>query len=143
MTATKYPQPVMLRLVLEGTIPSKKNNKILKVNKAGKPYQTTAAHFKKWMREKAVPKVEAWLLRQLEERPEISFPIDAPLKCSIMFYFGDKRTRDLGNKEETIYDLLVDCGVIKNDSCYVVSKKSCDWMYRKGKPGADVYLTFR
>lgn len=35
---------------------------------------------------------------------------------SLTFYFPDKRRCDLTNKAESVMDLLVDCGILEDDS---------------------------
>jgi len=45
----------------------------------------------------------------------LSFPIDA-CTSSIYFYWGNNMGRDSTNKAETIHDLLVDSGIIKDDT---------------------------
>jgi Holliday junction resolvase RusA-like endonuclease len=133
-------QPITLKLVIKGTIPSKKNNKQLGVNKAGKPYSTTSARFKQWHKQHHY-QVTEWLYKQVERYPDLEVPMLKKIKMKVLFYFGDDKDRDLSNKLETIQDLLTDTGVIYNDS-YRVLAIEADGKYVKGHTRTEIYLTF-
>ncbi len=127
-----------LRFLLTGTLPSKKNQWI-----AANNFKQLAASADKT---KSVTEVLAYISENLKAyiRPNnnyiafekrtilllvdqaayyqkkfarfgLSYPIDTATS-SIYFYWSDNKGRDSTNKAETIHDLLVDSGILSNDS---------------------------
>jgi Holliday junction resolvase RusA-like endonuclease len=99
-------------ITLNGIPPSKKNSKRILVNKrTGKRFISSSLRHKEWhdlqMKLMAIHKVERTMFE----------------KCYIMIGFrvSDKIKRDLTNMADSIMDLLVDYGVIKDDNYHVVN----------------------
>jgi len=99
-----------MQIILKGRIPSKKNSKYL-VYRGGRPYFIPSPAYKLWHEE------QSWVIKKC--RPKT--PIE---KCDVtlIFYAPDRRAADLTNKAESIMDLLVDNGIIKDDNWFVVIK---------------------
>ena len=55
-----------------------------------------------------------WQLKEQRTRP-----MEGKIGVEMMFYFPDKRRADLTNKAESVMDLLVDAGIIKDDNASV------------------------
>lgn len=69
-----------------------------------------------------------------------SLPI-ARAKIKVHFYFGDSFDRDLSNKFETIADMLVDAGIIIDDSFKVLKPITLDGWVCRDHPCTIIYLT--
>jgi len=93
-------------IVIDGRIPSKKNNK--EKTRWG---LRVSDRYREWHK-----KAKFELMKQ---NPKKYTNIES---ISIRFIFPDNRKADLTNKAESIMDLLVDCGVIEDDSWQHVPK---------------------
>lgn len=96
-------------LGLHGRIPSKKNSRIARFIGA-KRFTVPSPAYEAWHQEQS--------MKLAQYRP--SLPIE---KCEVIltFYAPDKRTTDLSNKAESVMDLLVDNGFLKDDNWFVVT----------------------
>lgn len=56
-----------------------------------------------------------------------------PLYIGMVFTFGDKRKNDLDNRMTSIMDLLVDSGIIEDDSYLNIDRVSACAKYEKDK----------
>ena len=65
---------------------------------------------------------------------------DVPVKMSFRFYHGTLRGRDSDNQVSSILDLLVDCGIIKDDKWNIVREFSVANFYAKNKPSCIVEI---
>lgn len=67
---------------------------------------------------------------------------DAPSfgRCtvSIKIIFPDKRRADVTNKAESVLDLLVDRGIIPDDSWQIIGAPILSYDYRKGEGGFEI-----
>jgi Holliday junction resolvase RusA-like endonuclease len=63
--------------------------------------------------------------------------------CSVEIHirFPDKRRSDLTNKAESIMDILVDAGVLEDDSWKVVNSLKLSWSYDKENPWAEIKIS--
>ncbi len=93
----------MNKIVLYGTVPSKKNSRIN--TKSGRSFPSS--------------KYTAWhktALQQLDSMQPI--PIGSPI---IFTYYSDsKRSGDLSNKWQSIEDTFTDCGIIEDDNWFIL-----------------------
>lgn len=112
---------------IEGRIPSKKNSRIN--TKSGRSFPSKA--YSKWHREATV---------QLLTRKVKRERIDSLKSITITFTFGDKRVADLTNKAESVMDLLVDYGFIKDDNWTVTGVVKLIPVYRKGIFRVDIEI---
>lgn len=102
--------PKEIVLTIKGRIPSKKNSRNIFFRR-GRLMNIPSAKYKEWHKSateqlKRVPK------KHLEDIESII----------IEFYAPDKRATDLTNKAESVMDLLVDTGIIKDDNWYIVRR---------------------
>lgn len=95
-----------MRLILTGRIPSKKNSKIM-VCRGKFPMLLPSQKYTEWHKEATLQ-----LIKQKVPKNQINHACS----ISVRFYFPDKRATDLSNKFESIADLLVDYGYIKDDN---------------------------
>lgn len=133
---------ITIRFVLTGKIPSKKNNQMSvsvrkyardwasKKQKLGIPPSWKDVHtaismcrskvrpnkeYQEWVK-KSIPVIQkqsAFWASQLSHKGLI-FPIDKST-LSLRLYFKDRYITDTVNKQQSIQDLLVEAGIIKND----------------------------
>lgn len=94
-------------IVITGRIPSKKNSRI--TTRSGKSFPS-----KKYTSWHKIAEDEL-----MQQSPKKYANIES---VTIWFILPDNRRADLTNKAESIMDLLVDCGVIEDDSWQHVPK---------------------
>lgn len=97
-----------MKITITGRVPSKKNSKQI-IPYRGRYIIVPSSDYKKWHKT-AAAQVNDLNLVQVEH-------VD---RMTLNFYAPDRRATDLTNKAESIMDLLVDCGVIKDDNWFVV-----------------------
>ncbi len=139
---------ITIRLAITGTIPSKKNQLYASTNLPllrGSLYRFTVVreaidwlerhmtaflkNSKRW--EEWVEKTKPVLLRQAksEEKKYAKWGVNLPLdnvSIRVYHYWKDNRVRDNSNKFESIADLLVDAGILKDDSWQVIGKNESE-----------------
>lgn len=164
-------QPKTLKLVLPGEVPEadevyevggetfrfKKSRKIVVPSKKNQqaidvvpkkdpvtgdityvPIPHPSAQHQKWTKEH-LPIFYAWK-RHMITNHGVDVPI-ARAKLKILFYFPDSKDRDLGNKAETIYDIMRDTGIIIDDRFKVLRPITLDGWTQRDKPRTEIYLT--
>lgn len=101
-----------MNLIISGETPSKKNSKIMNT-KTHRLFPSQK--YKEW-HDKAMLQV----LFQKSQSKEI-FPI-TKCKIKLEFYHADNKRRDSDNGTSSIFDLLVDCGILEDDNWQVVNR---------------------
>ena len=98
----------MVKLTLNGLIPSKKNSK--RILRAGnRPFIASSKEYGSWEKLTAIAMKQQTTVRNIDHA-----------RVTIQFTFGDRRRRDLSNKVEGIMDALVLAGILADDSWQVV-----------------------
>lgn len=98
-------------LTIYGRVPSKKNSRKLFVNKhSGRIGNLPSSDYQSWHQD---------ALMQLIQQKGFT-PCKG--KVQLTFFAGDKRKFDLTNKAESIMDLLVDAGYLKDDNYSIVGE---------------------
>jgi Holliday junction resolvase RusA-like endonuclease len=132
MTAQFSDRPLsLLELELLGQIRSKKNR-----------YQfngKTKAFFKDkiftdWNKDAA--------LQIKKQLPNLWEPLKKVESIDITFQFGTMHRKDISNSTESLNDLLVDCGVILDDSWTVVPQLMLRAHYSKNEPKAFIRIAY-
>lgn len=95
-------------IVLEGNIPVKKNSKQI-IYVRGKPIIISSKSHKEW-HTRAMWQLKAQRLK----------PIKGPVKIEMVAEFKTKRKKDLDGVLSSILDLLVDAGIIEDDTHTIV-----------------------
>lgn len=95
-------------ITLYGRVPSKKNGKIM-ICRGARPILISTPQFAAWHEE------QLWALKKHKVRYE-------SCKVVLTFYAPDNRAADLSNKAESVMDLLVDSGILKDDNWFVVNQ---------------------
>ena len=148
---------LVIRLIIPGTIPSKKNCQVADMNKkrvesilrssfgrpitediiervlSVKPFIRNSSRYKKWedkAREDLVKQCARW--HDSYSKYGLSYPIKTAT-ISIYHYWADPKERDNSNKAESIHDTLVASGIISNDSSLCLYKNTAEADVYKGE----------
>jgi len=101
----------LMKIVLPGDVPSKKNSKqIIWSKRLGRPFIISSNNHQKWHKE---------AFKELQATKYIGKNIQQTKICAT-FFSSTKRKFDLSNKWESIGDLLVDAKIIKDDNVTVI-----------------------
>lgn len=115
----------MIELVLEGNVPSKKNQRIN--TKEGLSFPSKA--FSDWQDEALI-----------EVRRQTRHRFLVPVSMELIIYFGNDTRSDLDNRLTSILDMLVEALVLRDDKWQDVPLIKVEAQYRKNKPGAFIRL---
>jgi hypothetical protein len=116
-------------LIIRGRIPSKKNSRLLFVQR-GRLMNIPSKQYAAWHKLASS--------QILEFKDQLIEDID---HIELDFYAPDRRGTDLTNKAESIMDLLVDNGIIKDDNWWIVSRLVLNFMgVDKAYPRCSVYI---
>jgi hypothetical protein len=121
----------IIKYYCPGSIPSKKNSKRvvpIKSKKTGKIKRVpiSSKRYVDWHKESME------FLKNEFGLPPI--PIQSCYKLIVDIYYGDFRKADNSNKVESIHDLLVDAGILKDDNWIVTGTTTQVPHYDKGMP---------
>ena len=97
------------KIIISGSIPSKKNSRRPYVRN-GRIMNFPSKRFKEW-HSKAMKELGLCKSPKIQETAKIS----------VVLWQIDKRKRDLSNQFESVADLLVDTGYLKDDNCFVLT----------------------
>ncbi|MCK4521393.1 MAG: hypothetical protein KAU20_02380 [Nanoarchaeota archaeon] len=61
-------------------------------------------------------------------------------KIKINFFFPDLKVADLTNKADSVMDLLVDFGIIKDDSWLVCPELHLSGELKRGSAGCEIFI---
>lgn len=100
----------MLNLTIEGDCPSKKNSRAFGTAN-GRIMSFPGSKYRQWHRDASK------LLMAFKKN---FLPLEEVVRIELEFYPQTKRRGDLTNKAESIMDLLVDNGFLKDDTWFVV-----------------------
>lgn len=111
---------------------SKKNSQqILTNQKTKRPFIMPSKKYKEYEEQ------AAWFLKPCPPRP-----IECRLEIKCLFYMQTRRYVDLTNLLEAVDDILVKCGIIKDDhSGIVVSHDGSRVLWDKDNPRTEIIIT--
>lgn len=121
-----------MKIIIEGRTPSKKNSRVI-ICRGKKPILLPSENYKAWHK-------QAWIqvIPQVRRNRLIT-----KCKITILFYAPDKRKADLTNKTESIMDLLVDMGVLKDDNWYIANDVHMIFVgVDKERPRAEITIKY-
>jgi len=118
--------PLIVELVLDGSVPSKKNSRIN--TKDGKSFPSKA--FADWQND---------ALKQVRIQTQKRFY--KPVSLEVIIYFATDTRADLDNKLTSILDMLVEGMVLRDDKWQEVPMIAVQAAFRPKKAGAFVRLT--
>jgi Holliday junction resolvase RusA-like endonuclease len=102
--------PEVHNLLLKGRVPSKKNSK-RRIRRGNATYMVPSEAHEAWHEEQMIALRYQWPSK---------LTITKAQSVEIIFYPPDRRKADLSNKAESVMDLLVDAGILADDSWFVV-----------------------
>lgn len=107
----------MMKFVLDGEVPAKKNSRM--TLRGGK--SIPSERFRAW-HDCALFLLSRQVMSQCETPPRLS----SPLRVWVSFHHADRRRRDGDNSLSSVLDLLVDAGVLSDDSWEIVREVRVD-----------------
>lgn len=122
--------------MIEITVPlapiTKKNSmRIMHSSKTGKPFIMPSKQYQDYVEEAVWPC----------KRAGVQHPIEDPVEVKCLFYMPTRRRVDLTNLLESIDDVLVRAGVLKDDhSSIIVSHDGSRVLYDKDNPRTEVFI---
>lgn len=123
----------MKQFVILGEVASKKNNKEIayKYLKGGKkiPFLRCSDRYNKW---------HASALEQLLFQKQGAYYEKA--KLLIKFYYGTLRDKDADNGTSSVFDTLVNAGILKDDNWKVAGRYFVDSDYDKSNPRVEIKI---
>lgn len=131
----QYENQKMTSTIIKYTIPippiTKKNSQRILINRStGKPFIAPSRQYKQYEAE------AVWYLR-----PAPKQPIDYPVNLKAMFYMPAHRRVDLVNLQEALLDVMVNAGILSDDSSKVVaSMDGSRVLYDKDAPRTEVEI---
>ncbi len=116
----------MIELVLEGSVPSKKNSRVRTKSGAYIPNR----NFYDWQDD---------ALKQVRAQCRQSHLSGVGIE--VIIYFGTNVRADLDNRLTSILDMLVEGMILRDDKWQDVPRLAVQAEYRKGAPGAFVRIS--
>ena len=117
--------PKTVKLIFEGTVPSKKNSRVN--TSSGRSFPNKK--FVQWQ------EAAMWQVRQQTRERFLGM-----VRVDTIIYFGTKGKADADNKRTSLLDMLVEMVVLPDDAYQYVAAGRTIGVYRKGKPGAFVRI---
>lgn len=108
----------MINITLKGNVPSKKNSKQI-ISIHGRPMIISSKNYTDWHK-------QALIDLKLAQIKPLQLETTKCITCS--FYSPNRRKYDLSNKFESIADLLVDYGLLKDDNYEVLPRVIINYM---------------
>lgn len=102
-----------MNITIPGPIPSKKNS-LRRIMRGSQVFTVPSSNFERWNK-MAFDKLSKTAGLVVANPKQTQPGLNPQSKVTIIFYFPDKRRRDLTNGAESIMDLLVDLGVLYDD----------------------------
>lgn len=121
--------PKTVELVLEGSVPSKKNNRRLWESN-GRQMSAPSKKYTAWQND---------VMQQVRTQTRERFY--KPVSIEVIIYFATLGKADLDNRLTSILDMLVECFVLRDDNWLDVPIMQVQAEHRPRKGGAFVRIT--
>lgn len=120
-----------IKFTVDLTPVSKKNHqRILKNRRTGKPFVAPSEQYKQY------ESYALWFI------PKVQKPIDYPVNVKCLFYMPTKRVCDLPNMLNSIDDIMVKAGLLKDDNYKIIAgHDGSRVLYSKEMPRTEVTIT--
>ena len=94
---------------------TKKNHQEIRMNlRTKKPYPAPSKQYREYLRDTAL------ILHSVRSKNRIQKPIQTPVNVKAIYYMGNRRVVDISNLHECLHDVLVNAGILDDDSCRVI-----------------------
>lgn len=126
--------------MIKFTIPveprTKKNHQEIRYNlRTGKRFVAPSRQYKVYLTKTTILLAGVRLQNRIEE------PVDKPVNVKAIYYMGSRRVVDISNLHECLHDVLVNAGILADDSCRViVSTDGSRVRYDKDFPRTEVVI---
>lgn len=129
----------VLKYIVKGDPRTKKNH--MEIAGQGRRCPVCHKFEKQWVRQGEAHDVYAekavWMLHP---RPRV--PIDFPINICYRFYMQTHRIVDQSNLIESLDDILIEAGIIKDDNSRIVAgHDGTRVLYDKDNPRVEIYIT--
>lgn len=118
---------------MDGSIPPKKNSKQI-FRRKGKTIVIPSERHKIWHER------TYYALVLQRNNSAFNFPIEKCVSITTHIRYPDKRGRDNTNAVESVHDILVDVGILKDDCWQVTGTTTQIPSYDKKDPGATIVI---
>ena len=115
-----------IEITLSGEVPAKKNSRVN--TRSGRSFPSR--RYVSWHERAALEATAQAAGRTVEK----------PCEISLTFVHGDLRRRDGDNGVSSVFDLLVDCGIIRDDNWRCVRAFSVRNFYQKSRPRCEISI---
>lgn len=105
--------------------PAKKNSRIINT-KTGRSFPSKK--YTEWHNQ-ALTEIKSQMAQY-----SLKAPISERVEIDLRFIHGDKRRRDSDNGVSSIFDLLVDAGILSDDNYNIIVKHTAYNYYKKNEP---------
>jgi len=127
-------QKITTQILVHGRIPSKKNQ-LRRIKRAGRIYTVPSKNHELWERKQLKLVSDQKELQRIDQFEKVRVVV-------IFIYFPDNLGSDLTNKAESIMDLLVKAGILKNDKWQVIPRLELVSMgVDRTNPRAEIFIT--
>lgn len=126
---------MILRFHFEGNTPSKKNQKRILKRGDGRSFIASSSEHQRWHKAAVI-----LMTYQRSRITGVRFPIPRCARVIALLYYENHRRRDSSNTFESIMDLLVDAGILEDDSWAITGPTGQFPQLRKDRPGWEVQL---
>ncbi|KYH35852.1 endodeoxyribonuclease RusA [Clostridium tepidiprofundi DSM 19306] len=120
----------MIKIIIPIAPITKKNSQQILINKrTGRRFIAPSQQYKHYAKECS------YYIKPLKE------PIDYEVNVKCIYYMPSRRKTDLTNLMEATHDVLVDCGILKDDNYKII--KSVDGsrvLYDRNNPRTEIYI---
>jgi len=123
-----------ITIEMDGSIPPKKNSKQIFKAKNGRTIISSSKRYKEWHNN------TMYQLMLQKSKIDIPLPIESCVSITTHLRYIDHRARDNTNAVESVHDILVDIGILKDDCWQVTGITSQIPCYDKEHPGATVVI---
>ena len=115
-----------LYMTIKGEVPAKKNSRIN--THSGRSFPSV--RFQQWH-----------TMALLQLRQQCKETITTPCRIDLTFIHGDNRRRDSDNGTSSVFDTLVDAGILSDDSWREIPEINIKNIYKKDCPEVQIMIT--
>lgn len=126
----------MIKFTIQIEPRTKKNHQEIRFNlRTGKRFVAPSRQYEIYLTKTTIMLAAARLQQHIQE------PIDKPVNVKALYYMGSRRVVDISNLHECLHDVLVNAGILADDSCRViVSTDGSRVRYDKDIPRTEVEI---
>ena len=126
----------MIKFTITAEPRTKKNHQEIRYNlRTGKRFVAPSRQYEVYLTKTTL------LLAAVRLQHHIQEPIDKPVNVKAVYYMGSRRVVDISNLHECLHDVLVNAGILADDSCrIIISTDGSRVRYDKDFPRTEVEI---